>query len=260
MLILPTIFLVLSEIYLFFDASWFWLLVLSLFSYFVIRSKSKDEFKRFSILIVPTLFFALNFYLYRVIDFVFPFNQLHLLVLTGVFAIFLHFYSQKNRESQLFQIVPLIVAGLMSFIFFHADFFHNFFLKEIIFFIGCFLLMEADRKASSIFKDSGEKEEETEKREIKLTETSLPNDFFSRPAAFSLIASVILVEMAWILNFLPINFLSLAGVWVSCFFLVRESIILFYKKLFSWKIFLLESGMIAFLIFIIMITATWKIY
>jgi len=260
MLILPSIFFILSEIYLFFNTSWLWLLILLFFVYFGIKAKAKNEFKHFFILIVPTLFFVLNFYLYRVIDFDFPFNQIHLLILTGIFWSFLQIYSQKNRESYAFQIIPLVTAGLMAFIFFHADFLEHFLIKEVVFFIGIMILLEGERKIFSIFKDLKKNQTIINESEIKLTEIFSPTDFISKPMVFSFMASVVLIELAWILNFLPINFLSLAGIWLSAFFLIRESIILFHKKLFSWKIFLPELGIISFLIFIIMITATWGIY
>jgi hypothetical protein len=260
MLILPGIFLILSELYLFFDASWFWLLVLCIFSYFSIKSKTKDDYEYFRILIIPPLFFFLNLYLYRVIDFIFPINQLYLIALAVIFGVFLRIYAQKNRETYAFQIIPLATAGFMSFLFFHADFLQNFFLKEIIFFTGILFLLEGDRKMFSIFKNSKENQEVIGEKEIKLTEITSPTDFISKPIIFSLIASIVLVELAWILNFLPINFISLAGIWLSFFFLSRESIILFHKKLFSWKIFLPELAMIGILIFVIMITATWGIY
>jgi len=267
MYILPAIFLALSEIYLFFNTSWFWLLVLSVFSYFALRAKAKEEYNYFKILIVPVLFLLLNFYLYRIIDFNFPINQIYLIALSFIFAVFLKVYSQNNRQSSAFQIIPLITSGMIAFIFFHANFFEGFFWKEALLFMGVMVLMESDRKIFSIFEKSsissevqGEIKQINEGVEIKLTEIHSPTDFASRPIAFSVVASVVMVELAWILSFLPINFLSLAGIWLASFFIVREVALLFHKKLFSWKIFLPELALVVILLVIIMTTATWKIY
>lgn len=267
MLVLPGIFLLLSELYLFFDASWFWLLILVVFSYYALRSKSKDEFNYFRVLILPILFFASNFYLYRVINFDFPVSQIYLIISAVIFAIFLNVYSQKNRQSYIFHIIPLITSGLMAFIFFHADLSENFFLKEVFLFLGVMILLENDRKIFSIFEKSPninnqqkENQEIAKETEVKMTEINSPTDFASKPIAFSIVASIVLVELAWILNLLPINFLSLAGIWLAGFFLSRETALLFHKKLFNWRIFLPELALMAILLVIIMTTATWKIY
>ncbi len=263
MFIIPAIFFILSEIYLFFDASWLWLLILAIFSYFVLKSKAKEEYRYFRILIVPVLFLFLNFYLYQVIDFSFPINQIHLIVLTAIFAIFLKVYSQKNRQSYAFHIIPLITSGLLAFIFFHANLFENFFLKEAFLFLGIIILMEGDRKIFSIFEKPlmiDNEQKINQANEIKISEINSPTDFASKPVVFSILASMVLVELAWILNFLPINFMSLAGIWLVGFFLAREVALLFHKKLFSWRIFLPELALMAVLLAIIMSTATWKIY
>lgn len=263
MFITPAIFFILSEIYLFFNASWFWLLILAIFSYYVLKSKSKEEFGYFRILIVPILFLALNFYLHRVINFTFPINQIHLIVLAVIFAIFLKIYSQKNRQSYAFHIIPLITSGLLAFIFFHADLSTNFFFKEALLFLGIIILMEGDKKIFSIFEKPSmidDRQKENQKIEIKISEINSPTDFASKPIAFSIVASMVLVELAWILNFLPINFVSLAGIWLVGFFLTREVALLFHKKLFSWRIFLPELALMAILLAIIMSTATWNIY
>lgn len=267
MLILPAIFFILSEIYLFFNASWFWLLILAIFSYYALKSKSKKEYRYFRVLITPTLFFALNLYLHRVINFDFPVNQIYLIILAVIFAIFLKFYSQKNRQSQLFHIIPLITSGLMAFIFFHADLSKSFFLKEALLFLGIMILLESDRKIFSIFKKipvlnnyQRKNQEIIKETEMKITEINSPTDFASKPIVFSIVASIVLVELAWILNFLPINFVSLAGIWLVGFFLTRETALLFHKKLFSWRIFLPELALMAVLLVIIMSTATWRIY
>ena len=263
MLILPFVFFILSEIYLFFDASWFWMLILVIFSYLVLRSKAKEEYEYFRALIVPVLFLFLNFYLYRVIDFSFPINQIHLIILAFIFAIFLKVYSQKNRQSYAFHIIPLITSGLLAFIFFHANLFENFFLKEAFLFLGIIILMEGDRKIFSIFEKPLMIDDErrgNQANEIKISEINSPTDFASKPIVFSIVASMVLVELAWILNFLPINFVSLAGIWLVGFFLTREVALLFHKKLFSWRIFLPELALMAILLVIIMSTATWKIY
>jgi len=267
MYILSVTFFVLSELYLFFNTSWFWLLILSIFSYFALRARAKEEYSYSKILIVPVLFLLLSFYLYRIIDFSFPFNQIYLIALSFAFNVFLKVYSQSNRQSSAFQIIPLITSAMMAFVFFHADFFEGFFWKEAILFIGVAVLMESDRKMFSIFEKQSifSEAQEEEKQidgglEIKVTEIHSPTDFASRPIAFSVVASVVLVELAWILSFLPINFLSLAGIWLAAFFIIREVSLLFYKKLFSWRIFLPELALVAVLLTIIMVTATWEIY
>jgi hypothetical protein len=263
MFITPAIFFILSEIYLFFNTSWFWLLILVIFSYFTLRSKAKEEFEYFRALIVPILFLFLNLYLYRVIDFSFPVNQIYLIILAAIFAIFLKIYSQKNRQSYAFHIIPLITSGLLAFIFFHADLSTNFFLKEALLFLGIVILMEGDRKIFSIFEKPlmiDDEQKVNQANEIKISEINSPTDFASKPIAFSIVASMVLVELAWILNFLPINFVSLAGIWLVGFFLTRETALLFHKKLFSWRIFLPELALMAILLVIIMTTATWRIY
>ena len=124
----------------------------------------------------------------------------------------------------------------MAFFFFRSNLFENFFWKELLLLLGLLLLFENDRLLTNLLQPA-------------------------KPAspAFSFVPALILVELAWLLNFLPLNFLSLAGLWLVALYLVREFVFLWLRNLFNWRLFLPQLFLSLVLIGLIMLSSSWKI-
>jgi hypothetical protein len=70
---------------------------------------------------------------------------------------------------------------------------------------------------------------------------------------------LILVEFFWLLNLWPINIVSLVGIWLAGFYLIREFMILSVKNAFNWKTFWPQMVLILILVFLLMVSANWMV-
>jgi hypothetical protein len=75
----------------------------------------------------------------------------------------------------------------------------------------------------------------------------------------TLVPVTILLEFAWILNFLPVNFLSIGAVWLIIFVLVNELWILNAENQFSLRYYLPEMIFALVLMVLILVSSSWRI-
>ena len=225
------IFFVLAELFFLTKASIFWLIVILIFVYFALRRSVSAEFKNFFVLATPLLFLGLILILQRIYQFNFWPWHLYLLLVLVVFYFLLHFYRRSDRQSYFFQIFPLVAAALVSFVFFRSNIFENFLWKELLMFGGAFLILEGDRKITKPEANS----------------------------LFSWVGALVFLELGWLLNFLPINFLSLAGIWLAAFYLTREFILLIYRNSFTWRLFLTQAFLVLILMALIVFSSSWQL-
>ena len=238
------IFFALGEFFVFSGGSWFWLLVILLFGYFVIRNFSRPEFKNFRALAMPFLFLLLGLMVHR--SFVLSFwpSQFYLLGLTLTFHLFIRFYSQLKKSLFFFTLFSILTAGLAGFFFFRSNILQGFLGKELLLFVAIWMILETDRKIFGLL------------RAQSIEEGSAGGASFY-PAVFSIIVSGVLVELAWILTFLPINFISLMVIWLAMFYLVREFLVLIGQNSFRWRVFWPHLAIVAVLASLLMISASW---
>jgi len=238
MLLSSLIFFLLSEIIFLTKLSGFWCFILIVFAFFIWRRSASADFKKISVLMAPALFLILNLVLHRLYDFSWWGWQLHIVLLAGFFYLILYCHSQPERFPVFFQIFPLFGAGLVGFLFFRSNLFADFFWKEVLLLFGTFIILESDRRVILNLK--------------KAEDNS--NNFL-----WSVIPAVIFLELAWLFNFLPINFLSLAGIWLILLYLWREFVFLFFRRLFNWRQFLPQLALALIIVAMIMFTSGWKI-
>jgi len=139
-------------------------------------------------------------------------------------------YRRYCYRPDFFRIFGPIAVAPLAFLFFRSNLFQNFFWKELIVFLALFLLFEVYRHVFAKQKMS---------------------------SALSLIPAFVLLEFSWILNFLPINFLSLVVIWIILFVLINEFWLLNCERQFNLKYFLPELLFGLILIAVILLSSSW---
>lgn len=239
------IFFSISEIFLLTKGGLFWLIVVLIFSVFCFRKFVHPDLKRFWILFPPVLLVFISFLLLKFLDVSVGIGQVFLLILLGFFYAILRFYADFKLFGYVLNALMMLIAGIMSFLFFRADVLQEFFGKEIFLFLCLLFLFEADRNVAPIFikNDNGEEK----------------NDTTGLRLAYVVIPSLILVEFFWLLNLWPINIVSLVGIWLGVFYLIREFVFLSFKKDFHWKTFWPQVVLTIVLVFLLMMSASWMV-
>lgn len=232
MLSLFFFFFILEEFYFLSNFSFFWFLILTLFLYYAFFRWCSPALKNFFFLSLPVL--IILFFLSRLNLFSLPVFLKHffLLFLACLFLFLLYLYRKLPRGSLFFYFFPYLFCFLLIFSFFSSNPLENYFLKELFLFLGLIFLFEADR-------------------------------FLLAPQAsflFTLIPALLLTELAWLLNFLPLNLLVLSGIWLIFCYLLREFFFLWFKNLFQWRFYLPQLVLTLFLLFILLTLNPWFPY
>lgn len=225
-----------SVIYLWKNFSYFWLFVAILFFFYYLFGRFKIEensFKQNFFRIWPLI---LVFILFLITPQIFQWTRITSQIFTIIgYLIFyplIIFYKRFMQSPDFFRIFSPLVFGAMAYFFFRSNLFENFFFKQLLFFLALYLYLESYRY---LF-------------ELQNQNRSL----------IALVPAFVLLEFLWVLNFLPINFLSLAGVWLILFVLANEIMILIIQNLLNLKHFLPEVIFSAILIALILTSSTWQ--
>lgn len=240
-LVFPIIvFLILSELFALFGGAWFWLLVLLAFIYWIFRRENDEDFQDISLVGTSLLLFFLNFYIQTILDFGFLAKQIHILVLLAIFVGLLKFYNKPASSWRVssFPVILILASSFLGIWFFKAGILEGLFLKELLFFIGVVLIFRSGQRIVFLPFESEE------------------NKF---PWLSNILAALVLTQLAWVISFLPINFLSLGGVWLLCFYLAWEFFNWFWRRHIHFSRFLAQAAWIIILIIIIMTSASWVI-
>jgi len=228
---------VLSEIYYLSGFSNFWFTIVLLYSvyWFINFLKLKNE-----ALAKKTFFFAWPLVLLFGVFLFFPsvfvwstvLEQIYLICGFIIFYFLIRFYKKSCIYIDFFRFFSPLIILPFSFLFFRSNLFSDFFLKQLLLFISLFFLFESYRQ---IFVNK--------KTNILIT----------------LVPVTILLEFAWILNFLPVNFLSIGAVWLIIFVLVNELWILNAENQFSLRYYLPEMIFALVLMVLILVSSSWRI-
>lgn len=225
-----------SVIYLWKNFSYFWLFVAILFFFYYVFERLKTEessFKQNFFRIWPLV---LSFTLFLITPQIFQWtnitSQIFIIIGYLVFCPLIIFYKRFRQSPDFFRVFSPIIFGVMGYFFFRSNLFEDFFFKQFLFFLALYLYLESYRY---LF-------------ELQNQNRSL----------IALVPAFVLLEFLWVLNFLPINFLSLAGVWLILFILANEMMILTIQNLFNLKYFLPEVVFSAILIILILTSSTWQ--
>ncbi|MCX8015753.1 MAG: hypothetical protein N2692_00345 [Patescibacteria group bacterium] len=225
-----------SVIYLWKNFSYFWLVFAILFFFYYLFERLKTEessFKQNFFRIWPLF---LVFILFLIVPQVFQWTNItsQIFIIIGYLVLYplIIFYKRFMQSPDFFRIFSPIVFGAMAYFFFRSNLFENFFFKQLLFFLALYLYLESYRY---LF-------------ELQNQNRSL----------IALVPAFVLLEFLWVLNFLPINFLSLAGVWLILFILANETMLLTIQNLFNFKHFLPEVIFSAILISLILTSSTWQ--
>lgn len=239
------IFFLLAEVFALSSGFWFWLVLLLIFCYWALRKENHEDFQDISLVLASALIFFLNFILQNVLDISWIWRQIHVLILVGFFFSLLRFYRQpcSGWRKSIFPAILILATAFLGSWFFHAGILNGLFWKEFFLFAGLLIIFRAGQRV--VFKS--------------LTAEKSEDSRFLFPWAGNILAVLVLTELAWFLGFLPINFLSLAGIFLLCFFLVWEFFNWFWQKDAHFSKFLFNALLVIILIIIIMASANWLI-
>jgi len=225
----------LAEIYYFSGFNNFWLAIILLFALYFLswQFKENENLKTKDLLFAWPMAFSLALFLYFLSVYSWPnvFQQIFLIVSLIIFYFLNKFYQKYYHRPDFFRIFSPLIISIAAFLFFRSNLFQNFLLKEMIIFLSLFLFFEAYRQIFSRDKNS---------------------------VLMTLIPALILLEFAWVLNFLPINFLSIAVIWLILFILTNEWELLIYQDQFNLRHYLPEVIFAAVLITLILLSSSWK--
>ncbi len=225
----------LAELYLVSGFSYFWLIIAWLLAfYFLINQfQGLEEWEdKYLYLAYPlALLFGLFLYFPKNFTWTNFTNQIFLIAGYFIFYFLAKLYRRNCYQPDFFRIFGPIAVAPLAFLFFRSNLFQNFFWKELIVFLALFLLFEVYRHVFAKQKMS---------------------------AALSLIPAFVLLEFSWILNFLPINFLSLVVIWIILFVLINEFWLLNCERQFNLKYFLPELLFGLILIAVILLSSSWR--
>jgi len=230
--------LLLSEIYYLSGFSNFWLAVVLIYFIYTLSTYLKtgenEQIDSKSFFLAWPLSFLFGIFLFFPSVFLWPavLRQIYLIAGLVLFDFIIKFYKKHCYHIEFFRFFSPIVFLPFSFLFFRSNLFSGFFFKEIIFFLSLFLLFESYRQIFS-----------TKKTSILIT----------------FIPVLVLLEFAWILNFLPVNFLSLGAIWLILFVLINELWILNAENQFNFRYYLPEIVFALILVVLILISSSWRI-
>lgn len=227
-----------ASLYLWKNFSSFWLVIATIFfiAYLFHRFKTEgDSFKETFFRVWPL---TLLFVLFLITPKIFHWTNItaQFFILVGYLSFYFLFilYRRLMPSPDFFRVFSPIIFGIMAYFFFRSNLFENFFWKQLAFFIALYFYLESYRY---LFQLKSKKH-----------------------ALTTLILAFVLLEFLWVLNFLPINFLSLAGIWLILFILANEILLLVIQNLFNLKHFLPEVVFSAFLIILILVSTSWQMF
>ena len=235
------IFFILSQIFILTHGSLWWLAIILIFACFVSNKIISTKFKKFPTIGLFVIFLLFNFLFYRIFNIEVIWQEIHIIILSGLFWFFIQSLKNISKGSKKkeirWQFLSFVSTTFLSVWFFYSNIHENFFWKELILFLGIFLIFWAEREILFVMNNM-------RYRKTAILDFALP---------------IILVEFAWVISFLPINFLSLAGIWLAGFYLCREFAVSYWENKFHWKTFLPKTILIVIFVIIIMASANWKI-
>ncbi len=226
----------LAEIYLLKHFELFWLVLAIFFAGYFLFKKFQDSeastkanlFKIFS----PLLLLILLLLLPKIFPWTMITAQIFLVPSYIIFYLFLFVYRRFSSSPDFFRIFSPLLFGFVAYLFFRSNLFENFLIKQLAVFFALFLSFESYRY---LFRFSN-----------------------SNRSLISFIPAFVLLEFLWVLNFLPINFLSLAGVWLVLFVLANEIILLTIQNCLNLRHFLPEVAFSFVLIVLILVSSSWQ--
>lgn len=225
----------LAELYFVSGFSYFWLIVAWLFAFYFLTQQFEgiEEWEGKSLYLAYPMALLFGVFLYFPKNFTWTTvtNQVFLIIGYVVFYFLAKLYRRYCYRPDFFRIFGPIAVAPMAFLFFRSNLFKNFFWKELVVFLLLLFFFEVYRQIFAKKKYS---------------------------IALSLIPAFVLLEFAWVLNFLPINFLSIMGVWLIIFVLTNEFWLLNCDRQFKLKFFLPELIFGLILIAVILISGSWR--
>jgi hypothetical protein len=136
-------------------------------------------------------------------------------------------------KEKILKFIPVISSLFLAIWFFYSGILEYFFWKEIILFSITLILFKAIKR-------------------IFLKKQKKKNNYIE------LSISLILLEFAWVLGFLPINFLNLSFIWVIGFYLCQEFFVLISEKKFNKKEIILKISIALIIFLTIIISSNWQ--
>lgn len=228
----------LTEIYLYSGFATFWLIVSTLYFLYQLAKRFKEgeslQKQNFFEAFPLTFLFIIFLVLPQIFHWTKATSQIIIILGFIGFYFLTRLYQRFYKSFDFFRLYAPIVFGILSYLFFRSNLFEAFFFKELLMFFALFLFFESYRY---IFKLNGK-----------------------APAIFSIVPTFILLEFLWILNFLPVNFLTLAMIWLIFFVLTNEIWLLNAQKMLNLKHFLPEVVFSAVLVVVLLLTSSWRMF
>jgi len=228
----------LTEIYLYTGFSSFWLILSALYFFYQLAKRFKEGESIQKQNFFESFPLSLFFVVFLVLPQIFLWTKItsQIIIIFGFIAFYflIHLYQRFYKSFDFFRLYAPIVFGALSYFFFRSNLFKDFFFKELLMFFALFFFFESYR---FIFKLNGK-----------------------APAIFSIVPTFILLEFLWILNFLPVNFLTLAMIWLILFVLINEVWLLNAQKMLNLKHFLPEVVFSAVLVLVLLLTSSWRMF
>ncbi len=230
--IITIIFLTISQFLIFSEFSYFWLIILAIFSFYNWRKLANEELKKFSIIFSPTMILTLSLIFLRWSNMDLLWKEFWILILIIFFFLISRFFQKKSIfRQQVLSVIFYISLIYIAIWFFYLGPLENFFIKQLILFISPLIILEG-------------------KRFLFGNKSSWLSSF---------VATLIMLELGWVLSLLPINFLSLAGIWVLSSYIVSEFLeILWQDSKFGAK-FIIQVASVIILSLIIFVSSSWQI-
>jgi hypothetical protein len=228
----------LTEIYLYSGFATFWLIVSTFYFLYQLAKRFKEgeslQKQNFFEALPLTFLFIIFLVLPQIFHWTKATSQIIIILGFIGFYFLIRLYQRFYKSFDFFRLYAPIVFGILSYLFFRSNLFEAFFFKELLMFFALFLFFESYRY---IFKLNGK-----------------------APAIFSIVPTFILLEFLWILNFLPVNFLTLAMIWLIFFVLTNEIWLLNAQKMLNLKHFLPEVVFSAVLVVVLLLTSSWRMF